>query len=216
MSEEVQSYYLEEMNATINIEPSTQISKEELYEIYNNFSDNDEMKIIKEYLGDFEPAKSVAEEPKAVIEEPQIEEKEQDVVSNEEVEASNEEESPKISEDQVVYEEETHEAQMPNEVSKEEVIEIAEKEKISEVVETMSEQGSITGGNITKEVIDQNIKTEVSNQPSEPKPSEDQESCVLPKVNKFLDVKLGSILKQEFGVGEDAIEEAISYKILLV
>ena len=153
MSQEAQSYYVEEMNSTINIEPSTQISKEELYEIYNKFSDNDEMQIIKEYLGDFEPAKSVAEEPKAVAEEPQIEEKEQDVVSNEEVEANNEEESPKISENQVVYEEETHEAQMPNEVSKEEVIEITEKEKISEVVETMSEQGSITGENITKEVI---------------------------------------------------------------
>ena len=78
MSEEVQSYYLEEMNSTINVEPSTQISKEELYEIYNKFSDNDEMKIIKEYLGDFEPAKSVVEEPKAVVEEPQIEEKEQE------------------------------------------------------------------------------------------------------------------------------------------
>ena len=212
MSEEAQSYYLDEMNATINIEPSTQISKEELYEIYNKFSDNDEMKIIKEYLGDFEPAKSKVEEPKNVVEEvKKEEEKEQDVVSNEEVEASNEEESPKISEDQVVYEE-THEAQMPNEVLKEEVMEITEKEKISEVVETMSEQGSITGENITKEVIDQNIKTEAVNQPSEPKPSEDQESCALPKVNKFLDVKLGSILKQEFGVGEDAIEEAISYK----
>ena len=47
MSEEVQSYYVEEMNSTINIEPSTQISKEELYEIYNKFSDNDEMKIIR-------------------------------------------------------------------------------------------------------------------------------------------------------------------------
>lgn len=205
MSQEAQSYYVEEMNSTINIEPSIQISKEELYEIYNKFSDNDEMKIIKEYLGDFEPAKSEVEEPKVAVEEVKTEDRENIVVSNEE-------ESPKISEDQVVYEEETHEAQMPNEVSKEEVIEIIEKEKISEVVETMSEQGNITGENITKEVIDQNIKTEAVNQPSEPKPSEDQESCVLPKVNKFLDVKLGSILKQEFGVGEDAIEEAISYK----
>ena len=53
MSQEAQSYYVEEMNSTINIEPSTQISKEELYEIYNKFSDNSEMKIIKEYLGDF-------------------------------------------------------------------------------------------------------------------------------------------------------------------
>lgn len=229
MSEEAQSYYVEEMNSTINIEPSTQISKEELYEIYNKFSDNDEMRIIKEYLGDFEPAKSVAKEPETVIEEPKSvveevkkEDRENNVVSNEEIKTNNEEESPKISEDQVVYEE-THEAQMPNEVSKEEVIGIAEKEKISEVVETMSEQGSITGENITKEVIDsrfsvtsssevKNIKTEAVNQPSEPKPSEDQESCALPKVNKFLDVKLGSILKQEFGVGEDAIEEAISYK----
>ena len=213
MSQEAQSYYVEEMNSTINIEPSTQISKEELYEIYNKFSDNDEMKIIKEYLGDFEPAKSEVEEPKIAVEEVQKENIEQDVVNNEEVEANNkEEESPKISEDQVVYEEETHEAQMPNEVSKEEVIEITEKENISEVAETMSEQGSIAGENITKEVIDQNIKAEVNSQPSVPKPSEDQESCVLPKVNKFLDVKLGSILKQEFGVGEDAIEEAISYK----
>ena len=92
MSEEAQSYYLDEMNATINVEPSTQISKEELYEIYNKFSDNDEMQIIKEYLGDFEPAKSVAEEPKAVVEEPQNEDKEQDVVSNKEVEANNKEE----------------------------------------------------------------------------------------------------------------------------
>lgn len=230
MSQEAQSYYLDEMNSTINVEPSTQISKEELYEIYNKFSDNDEMKIIKEYLGNFKPAKSKVEEPKmsveepkAVVEEPQIEKKEQNVVSNEEVEANNnEEESPKISEDQVVYKE-SHEAQMPNETLKEEVIEITEKEKISEVVETMSEQGSITGENITKEVIDsrfsvtsssevKNIKAEVNSQPSEPKPAEDQETCALPKVNKFLDVKLGSILKQEFGVGEDAIEEAISYK----
>ena len=210
MSQEAQSYYVEEMNSTINIESSTQISKEELYEIYNKFSDNDEMKIIKEYLGDFEPAKSEVEEPKTVVEEVQQENIEQDVASDNET--NKEEESPKISEEKIVYEEETHEAQMPNEVSKEEVIEITEKEKISEVVETMSEQGSITGENITKEVIDQNIKAEVSSQPSEPKPSEDQESCVLPKVNKFLDVKLGSILKQEFGVGEDAIEEAISYK----
>ena len=211
MSQEAQSYYVEEMNSTINIEPSTQISKEELYEIYNKFSDNDEMKIIKEYLVDFEPAKSAIEEPKIPVEEVQKENIEQDVVSNEEVKASNEEESPKISKDQVVYEE-THEAQMPNEVSKEEVIEITEKEKISEVVETMSEQGSITQENITKEVVNQNIKAEVSNQPSEPKSSENQESCVLTKVNKFLDVKLGTILKEEFGVGEDAIEEAISYK----
>ena len=217
MSQEAQSYYVEEMNSTINIEPSTQISKEELYEIYNKFSDNAEMQIIKEYLGYFEPAKSKVEEPKIPVEELQKEDKEEDVVSNEEVKASNEEESSKISKDQVVYEE-THEApsfsevKTPNEVSKEEVIEIIEKEKISEVAETMSEQGSITGENITKEVIDQNIKTEAVNQPSEPKPSEDQESCALPKVNKFLDVKLGSILKQEFGVGEDAIEEAISYK----
>ena len=80
MSEEAQSYYLDEMNATINIEPSTQISKEELYEIYNKFSDNDEMKIIKEYLGDFEPAKSEVEEPKTVVEEVQQENIEQDVV----------------------------------------------------------------------------------------------------------------------------------------
>lgn len=221
MSEEVQSYYLEEMNSTINVEPSTQISKEELYEIYNKFSDNDEMKIIKEYLGDFEPAKSVVEEPKIAVEGMKTEDKEEYVVSDSET--NKEEESPKISEEKVVYEEETHEAQIPNEVSKEEVIEIIEKENISEVVDTMSEQGSITGENITKEVIDsrfsvtsssevKNIKAEVSNQPSEPKPSEDQETCALPKVNKFLDVKLGSILKQEFGVGEDAIEEAISYK----
>ena len=168
MSEEVQSYYLEEMNSTINVEPSTQISKEELYEIYNKFSDNDEMKIIKEYLGDFEPAKSEVEEPKIPVEEVQKENIEQDVVSNEEVETSNKEESPKISEEKVVYKEETHEVQMPNEVSKEEVIEITEKEKISEVVETMSEQGSITGENITKEVIEQNIKADESNQPSVP------------------------------------------------
>ena len=126
MSEEVQSYYLEEMNSTINVEPSTQISKEELYEIYNKFSDNDEMQIIKEYLGDFEPAKSEVEEPKTVVEEVQQENIEQDVASDNET--NNEEESPKISEDQVVYKE-SHEAQMPNEVSKEEVIEIIEKEK---------------------------------------------------------------------------------------
>ena len=69
MSQEAQNYYVEEMNSTINIEPSTQISKEELYEIYNKFSDNDEMKIIKEYLGDFEPAKSEVEEPKIAVEE---------------------------------------------------------------------------------------------------------------------------------------------------
>ena len=148
MSEEVQSYYLDEMNSTINVEPSTQISKEELYEIYNKFSDNDEIKIIKEYLGDFEPAKSEVEEPRTIVEEVKTEEKAQDAISNEEIEANNkEEESPKISEDQVVYEEETHEAQMPNEVSKEEVIEITEKEKISEVADNMNEQGSITGEN---------------------------------------------------------------------
>jgi type II secretion system protein E len=131
-----------------------------------------------------------------IEEQEQIEVKELEIVQNNVIEEKEKEVNPVMIE------------------TKEEIERVVEQDNNVLYEETKIEEEI----NTTKEVVApvEEKKEEpivnVAPQPSQDVKDEPSEICDLKKVNKFLDMKLGNILQEQFGVSEEAIAEAISYK----
>ena len=242
MDKKIEEIFVEEMNSTIKVHSPEYMGDAELAKIYNDFNDdlpNETLSLLKGYVKEeIEPImaspapkeeEKVEEKVEVIKEEIKVERPISNVIKiDAEYVSTKPKEEEKVIEvvkEEVLVVDNTPALKEENkEIEKEEKI---IEEKIVEVVATTNEEEGVVmeekleqQEEIIKEenttTVEEKKEEESSSQVQEPQPQtvsdSEKEKCELKKVNKYLDMKLGNILQERFNVGEDAIEEAISYK----